>query len=131
MLVPIGAMAIFIAVFALATVRKVHLGVLMLPAACGVGVLMAGMTVRDVVGGFPVSILVLVAGVTYFFGIAQINGTIDRVIAALLTGTGARPAALPVVFFALAAVVSAMGSPQAGLVLAPVGMPAARRAGGD
>ena len=131
MLVPIGAMAIFIAVFALATVRKVHLGVLMLPAACGVGVLMAGMTVRDVVGGFPVSILVLVAGVTYFFGIAQINGTIDRVIAALLNHTGARPAALPVVFFALAAVVSAMGSPQAGLVLAPVGMPAARRAGGD
>lgn len=131
MLVPIGAMAIFIAVFALATVRKVHLGVLMLPAACAVGVLMAGMTVRDVVGGFPVGILVLVAGVTYFFGIAQVNGTIDRVIAALLTHTGARPAALPVVFFALAAVVSAMGSPQAGLVLAPIGMPAARRAGGD
>lgn len=131
MLVPIGAMAIFVAVFALATVRKVHLGVLMLPAACGVGVLLASMPLRDVVGGFPVSILVLVAGVTYFFGIAQINGTIDRVIAALLARTGARPAALPVVFFALAAVTSAMGSPQAGLVLAPVGMPAARRAGGD
>ena len=131
MLVPIAAMAIFIAVFALATVRKVHLGVLMLPAACGVGVLLARMPLRDVVGGFPVSILVLVAGVTYFFGIAQINGTIDRVIAALLIHTGARPAALPVVFFALAAVTSAMGSPQAGLVLAPVGMPAARRAGGD
>ena len=131
MLVPIGAMAIFIAVFALATVRKVHLGVLMFPAACGVGVLLARMPLRDVVGGFPVSILVLVACVTYFFGIAQINGTIDRVIAALLTHTGARPAALPVVFFALAAVTSAMGSPQAGLVLAPVGMPAARRAGGD
>jgi di/tricarboxylate transporter len=131
MLVPITAMAIFIAVFALATVRKVHLGVLMFPAACGVGVFLARMPLRDVVGGFPVSILVLVAGVTYFFGIAQINGTIDRVIAVLLTHTGARPATLPVVFFALAAVASAMGSPQAGLVLAPVGMPAARRAGGD
>ena len=39
---------------------------------------MAGMTVRDVVAGFPVGILIRVAGVTYFFGIAQLNGTIDR-----------------------------------------------------
>ena len=38
---------------------------------------LAGMPLRDVVGGFPVSIMVLLAGVTYFFGIAQANGTID------------------------------------------------------
>ena len=131
MFVPLAAMATFIAVFALATARRVHLGILMLPAACVVGVALAGMPLRDVVGGFPVSIMLLVAGVTYFFGIAQINGTIDRVIGVLLARTGARPAALPVVFFALTAVASAMGSPQAGLVLAPLGMPTARRAGVD
>lgn len=131
MIVPIVAIAIFVAVFALATLRRVHLGILMLPAACGVGVWLAGLPLREVVGGFPINILVLVAGVTYFFGIAQINGTIDRVIAALLAHTSATPAAVPVVFFALAGLASAMGSPQAGLVLAPVGMPAARRAGVD
>lgn len=131
MLVPMSAIAIFVAVFAVATVRKVHLGILMFPAACGVGVWLAGMPLRDVIAGFPVSILILVAGVTYFFGIAQINGTIDHVIGALIARTGSRPAAVPVTFFALAAVASAMGSPQAGLVTAPVGMPAARRAGVD
>ena len=81
LLAPIGAIAIFVALFAVATVRRVHLGILMFPAACATGVLLAGMPVRDVVGGFPINILVLVAGVTYFFGIAQINGTTDRVIA--------------------------------------------------
>ena len=34
-------------------------------------------------------------------------------------------------FFALAAVAAAMGSPQAGLATAPLGMPVARRAGVD
>lgn len=68
MLVPISAITVFIAVFAIATARKVHLGVLMFPAACGVGVLLAGMPLKDVVGGFPVGIMVLLLGVTYFFG---------------------------------------------------------------
>lgn len=131
MFAPVTAMAIFVAVFGLATARKAHLGVLMLPAACATGVWLAGMPLREVVGGFPVNILVLLVGVTYFFGIAQVNGTVDRVIAAVLARTGPSPTTLPVVFFGLAAVASAMGSPQAGLVLAPVGMPVARRAGID
>jgi Dicarboxylate carrier protein MatC N-terminus len=54
---PILALAIFIAVFAVATVRNVHLGVLMFPTACAVGVLLADMPLRDVVAGFPISIL--------------------------------------------------------------------------
>ena len=125
------AIAIFIAVFAIATLRNVHLGILMFPAACAVGVGLAGMPLRDVVSGFPISIMVLLAGVTYFFGIAQANGTIDRVIEAVLTHTRVRPAVLPFVFFALSGAVASMGSPQAGLVLAPVGMPIARRSGID
>ena len=130
-MVPISAIVVFIAVFAIATLRKVHLGVLMLPAACGVGVALAGMSVREVVVGFPVSIMVLLTGVTYFFGIAQVNGTIDRLIEALLARVGPRRAVLPFVFFGLTGAVAAMGSPQAGLVLAPVGMPIARRSGVD
>jgi Dicarboxylate carrier protein MatC N-terminus len=69
---------------AIATFRNIHLGVLMLPAACAVGVWLAGMSLRDVVAGFPVGILVLIAGVTYFFGIAKGNGTVDRVVQKLL-----------------------------------------------
>ena len=67
----------------------------MLPAACGVGVWLAGMALRDVLGGFPVGIMILLVGVTYFFGIAQVNGTIDRLIAAAVTRVGGYPSALP------------------------------------
>ncbi len=128
---PVIAIAIFVAVFAVATVRKVHLGILMFPTACAVGVLLAGMPLREVVGGFPLNIMVLLAGVTYFFGIAQVNGTIDRLIGTVVAHAGSRPVVLPFVFFGLAGAVAAMGSPQGGLVLAPVGMPVARRSGMD
>lgn len=131
MTAPVAAIVIFVAVFAIATLRKVHLGVLMFPAACGVGVWLAGMSLRDVLAGFPVGIMVLLVGVTYLFGIAQANGTIDRLIEAVLLRVGGRALILPLVFFALTAAVSAMGSPLAGLVMAPIGMPIAKRYGMD
>ena len=128
---PVLALVIFVAVFAIATLRNVHLGILMFPAACAVGVLLAGLPLREVVGGFPVSIMVLLAGVTYFFGLAQSNGTVDRVIEAILARARSGAITLPFMFFALSGGVASMGSPQAGLVLAPVGMPIARRSGVD
>jgi di/tricarboxylate transporter len=83
------------------------------------------------VAGFPVNILILVAGVTYFFGIAQGNGTIDRVIQKLLAAVGARRRLLPYVFFLITAGVASMGSSQAGYVMIPLAMSASRRSGVD
>ncbi|MFJ6537906.1 SLC13 family permease [Paenarthrobacter sp. NPDC091711] len=125
------ALAIFVGVFVLATLRKVHIGVLMFAAAAGVGVWMAGMTIDKVVAGFPIGILVLLVGVTYFFAIAQANGTIDRIIEMAITKVGDRAFFLPLAFFALTIGISAMGSPLAGLVMAPIGMPLAKRYGID
>ena len=127
----IAALAIFVGVFVLATLRKVHIGVLMFAAAAGVGVWMAGMTIDKVVAGFPIGILVLLVGVTYFFSIAQANGTIDRIIEMAITKVGDRAFFLPIAFFALTIGISAMGSPLAGLVMAPIGMPLAKRYGID
>jgi len=127
----IFALAIFVGVFVLATLRKVHIGVLMFAAAAGVGIWMAGMTIEKVVAGFPIGILVLLVGVTYFFAIAQANGTIDRVIEMAITKVGDRAFFLPLAFFALTIGISAMGSPLAGLVMAPIGMPLAKRYGID
>jgi di/tricarboxylate transporter len=89
------------------------------------------MSLDDVGAGFPVDIVILLAGVTYFFGIAHANGTIDGLIRVVLARVGDRAVVLPFVFFALTALVSAMGSPLAGLVTAPIGMPLAKRFGID
>ena len=128
---PTLAIAIFVAVFAIATFRNIHLGVLMLPAAVVVGVWLAGMPIRDILAGFPVNILVLVGGVTYFFGIAQGNGTIDGAIQKLIAAVGDRRALLPFLIFLITAGVASMGSSQAGYVMIPLAMAAARRSDMD
>ncbi len=126
MTLQVAALLIFVAVFAIAALRDVHIGIVMFAASCGVGVWLAAMPLKDVVGGFPTGIMVLLVGVTYFFGIAQANGSVDRLIGAALGRVGDNVVLLPFVFFALTAGVSAMGAPLAGLVLAPIGMPIAR-----
>jgi di/tricarboxylate transporter len=128
---PTLAITIFVAVFAIATIRNIHLGVLMLPAAVAVGVWLAGMPIRDILAGFPINILVLIAGVTYFFGIAQGNGTIDIAIHRLIGAVGDRRALLPFLIFLITAGVASMGSSQAGYVMIPLAMATARRSAVD
>ncbi|WP_166822267.1 SLC13 family permease [Brevibacterium limosum] len=121
------ALIVFVALFAIGAMRGVHIGILMIAGAAGSGLFLADMTLDEVIGGFPLSIMVLLVGVTYLFAIAQSNGTIDRLIDTALTKVGRRAVLIPLVFFILTAGVSAMGSALAGLVMAPVGMQVARR----
>lgn len=125
------ALGIFIAVFAIAAIRNVNIGIVMFPVACVVGLWLAGLSLNEVIGEFPLSILVLLVGVTYFFGIAHSNGTIDWLIQASLARVGNRDTLFPAVFFALTAVISAMGAPLGGLVMAPMGMSIAHKRGID
>ena len=126
------AIGIFVAVFAIASFRNIHLGVLMLPAAVAVGVWLAvGLSVGTILGGFPVNILVLIAGVNFLFGIASSNGTVDLLIRKLVSAVGDRRGWLPYVFFLITTGVASMGSAQAGYVVIPLAMAAARRSAID
>ncbi|MBC3192260.1 C4-dicarboxylate ABC transporter [Pseudonocardia sp. C8] len=125
------ALVVFAAVFVIAEVRRSHIGIVMFAAASGIGLLVAGLALDDIVAGFPIDILILLVGVTYFFGIAKANGTIGRLVDRALLLTGDRTGALPLTFFALTGVISAMGSPLGGLVMAPIGMSVAHRRGID
>ena len=131
MLEPLVALAVFAVIFAMAALRDVPVGIVMLAAACGLGVLLADMTLADVLDGFPVGTMVILAGVTYFFGIARANGTIDRVIDGVLARIGSNVVVLPFAFFALTASISAMGAPVGVFVMAPIGMQIARKHGID
>lgn len=126
-LAEILAIVIFVALFAVGAIRGVHIGALMLPGAALVALLLASMTVEELLAGFPIEIMVLLAGVTYFFAIAQGNGTVDRLIDAALARVGGNKFLLPLVFFIITGAIATMGAPLAGLVMFPVGMQIARK----
>src|SRR4030095_10716726 len=57
---------------------EVNVGVLALAFAWIVGVYFGGMRLDAVIGGFPISLFLTLAGVTLLFAQAQLNGTLDR-----------------------------------------------------
>lgn len=121
------ALGMCVAVFGLAAYRKVHTGILMLPAAGFVGVWLADMPIKEVLAGFPLDLMILLAGITFFFGVAQANGTVGRLIDAALRKVGDRTALLPLAFFALTTAIGSMGNPGGALVMVPIGMNVAKK----
>jgi di/tricarboxylate transporter len=116
-------------IFVVGTLRSINLGILSLAATFIVGTLLTGESVADMYRGFPVDLLILLVGVTYLFGIAASNGTIERVVAAAAASVRGRRALIPWIVFVLAAVptlAGALGSAAAAM-LAPIALRLAQR----
>ncbi len=126
MVIQLAALVICVAVFTIGLYRGVNVGILMFVAACAVGLWLADMPIDDVIAGYPVGLLILLAGVTFFFGVAQATGTVDRLLDAALHRLDKRSAFLPLGLFGLTAVCS-MGNPAAAYVIFPIGMNVAHK----
>lgn len=128
----IGVAGLLLA-FVVGTFRPVNLGAVALVMTFLVGSIAAGEPVAAMYGGFPVDLLVLLVGVTYLFGIASRNGTVERVVEGAARAAGNRPAWIPWTVFVVAslpAMAGALGSAGVAL-LAPLAIRLAERYGID
>jgi di/tricarboxylate transporter len=118
----------FILIFTLAIWRSLHMGAVALGIAYIVGTLYFGLRAEDVSAGFPGQLVITLIGVTYFFGLGRINGTVDRIVETLVTAVRGRVVLLPWVFFVLAASIAASGALTVAVlsILMPIGMAFAR-----
>lgn len=124
----LAALAVAIVVSCTTTL---NVGVLSITLAWIVGVYFGGMTVGELVGGFPVQLFLTLAGVTLLFTQAQINGTLDKVTHRAVRLCRGNAGLLPVMFFFVACVLASIGPGNiaAAALIAPLAMPAATRAG--
>ncbi|MDO4898047.1 MAG: SLC13 family permease [Rothia sp. (in: high G+C Gram-positive bacteria)] len=127
----IALLAILVIMFIIATKWPVNIGLLGYAGAFIVGVFMLGMKDKEILEEFPASIVVTIIGVTFFFSLAQKNGTIDFVVNSLIHKMGHRTYIVPWVFFLIAAGLTALGtfSPAAVALLAPAAMAFSARTG--
>ncbi|MBI0384150.1 hypothetical protein JBE27_49820, partial [Streptomyces albiflaviniger] len=68
------------AVFAVSSLRGLNMGVLALVAAFLVGCVWLGHTPQQVLDGFPAEMFVVLVAVTFLFGIARVNGTVEWMV---------------------------------------------------
>ncbi|QOD03033.1 SLC13 family permease [Pseudarthrobacter sp. BIM B-2242] len=112
---------ILVVMFVVATKWPLNIGVMGLVASFGVGYFMLGMTDKEILADFPANIVITIIGVTYFFSMAQRNGTIDIIVQTCARLVRGKTLLLPWVFFLMAAALTALGtfSPAAVALLAP------------
>jgi di/tricarboxylate transporter len=118
-----------VVIFIIGTTRPISLGVLALVATFLVGSFVVHEGPREMYSGFPVDLFVLLTGVTYLFGIAVRNGTVDRIVEGSVRASRGHRALIPWIVFVLAAapaMAGALGSTGVAL-LAPLAMRVAER----
>ncbi len=103
--------------------KNTNLGTLALGLTLIIGYFIGGVKVKTLIAAYPVSLLLMLAGVTFLFGIAQTNGTLDKITKYTVKSAKGNVAVIPIVLFFLAFVLSSVGPGQisiSALVAAPV-----------
>ncbi|MFE5706642.1 SLC13 family permease [Rhodococcus koreensis] len=118
-----------VAMFVIATIFPINIGILGFIGAFLVGAFALGYDDKEILAAFPSSIVLTIIGVTYFFGMAKRNGTIDLLVNACIRAVGGRTVIVPWVFFFSASVLTALGtfSPAAVALISPAAMSFAAR----
>jgi di/tricarboxylate transporter len=113
-----------VAMFIVATILPINMGVLAFVGAFLVGTLVAGMQTKGIMAGFPADLFLTLVGITFLFAQAQNNGTIDALVRLALRAVGGRVAAIPWIMFGIAAMLTAVGavSPAAVAIIAPIAL---------
>lgn len=125
------AFLVLVAAFAVGSFTKINAGLLATVAAFGVGTLLAGMSIKDVIGQFPAGLFFILVGATLLFAIVRINGTIDLLAYWAERLAGDRKILVPILMFLLTAALASAGAftPAAIAIVAPVGLALGARFG--
>jgi di/tricarboxylate transporter len=107
-LAEISLIALAVAVV-IGIVRNVNVGPLSLAIALVIGYYIGGVKIRDLIAGYPVNVFLMLAGITYLFAIANINGTLVKLTNYAVRGVRGNVAMLPIILFLLAFGLSSLG----------------------
>lgn len=125
------AIIVLCSMFALSTALPINMGVIAFVGAFLVGTLVAGMSTKAIMAGFPADLFLTLAGITYLFALAQNNGTIDWLVRLAVRAVRGRIGAIPWIMFLIAALLTSVGavSPAAVAIIAPIALGFAFRYG--
>ena len=102
------SLVVLAVVVAVGFIKKINIGFFSIGAAFLLG-LAGEMSAKDISKGFSSSMFVTLVGVTFFFGMASQNGTLDLFSKKIVALVGKRTYLIPILMFALSAFISAIG----------------------
>jgi Na+/H+ antiporter NhaD/arsenite permease-like protein len=124
------SLAALLTAVTLSMFTKVNVGVISVAFAWIVGVYIGGLPLNQVIGTFPTQLFLTLVGVTLLFGMAHINGTLERLAARAVALCYGNAGIIPVMFFVVALGLSTIGPGNiaTAALLAPMAMAIGHRA---
>lgn len=109
--------------------EDLNIGIISIAFAIGIGSLFAGIPATKVMGTWPVSLFMILTGVTFLFGIATTNGTMAKLTANAIRLAKGNTALIPFIIFMLITIITTIGPGDIATVtlMAPVIMAIAHR----
>jgi di/tricarboxylate transporter len=111
--------------------EELHVGFLAISFGIIVGAVFMNMAASKVVAGFPLSLFMILVGVTFMFAMAQVNGTLGKITSYCIRLCGGNMMLLPFIIYFLTIVITTIGPGNiAGVaLLAPITMAIAGQVG--
>jgi Na+/H+ antiporter NhaD/arsenite permease-like protein len=125
------SLAALLTAVTLSMFTKVNVGIVSLAFAWIVGVYLGGLPLNTVIGTFPISLFLTLVGVTLLFGMAHVNGTLERLAAQAVRLCYGNAGIIPIMFFVVALGLSTIGPGNiaTAALLAPMAMAIGHQAG--
>lgn len=129
MFIPLSSLILLVATIAIGYFKKTNTGLIGLASALLFGVLVVGLTGKEIVAGFPTNVFMTLSGMMLLFAIARLNGTLDMVAMKIISMAGTNVKLLPIVFFVLSAILSFIGPGPVVMtaIIVPVAMSVAKQ----
>lgn len=102
------SLIVLVMVVAIGFIKKVNLGFLSLGVAFILGTI-GDMSAKEISNGFSSSMFVTLVGVTFLFGMASNNGTLELFSKKIVALVGKNTVLIPILMFVLSAFISAIG----------------------
>lgn len=124
------ALVALLVTIVLSMVTRLNVGVVAIALAWAVG-WYASIGADEIVRGFPAGLFLTLTGVTMLFAVVQVNGTLERLTLRAVSLARGRLVWIPLVFFAVAGVISSAGPGAIAAValIAPIALATATRYG--
>ncbi|SDI12761.1 transporter, UIT1 family (TC 9.B.48) [Propionivibrio dicarboxylicus] len=130
-----AAMASLIGVIVVVGISMVNedlnVGIVAIAFGVLVGAVFAGLPANKVMQAWPIDLFMILTGVTFLFGIATTNGTMEKLTSNAIRLAGGNTTLIPVILFALITIITTIGPGNIATVtlMAPVAMAIAGRIG--
>lgn len=103
------ALGILLAIF-LGYITRINIGFYAIAFAYLLGAFGLGLDTSEIIDFWPINIFFVILTVTLFYGFAMVNGTLEKLASHMLYSARRIPWALPLIIFAAATIIAALGA---------------------